>query len=201
VFRRASIAHPCQEAKAAARTQGHRPEVFDANAAAANSRNPYFCTLPVTVIGNAATKSRLSGCFNERRVIRLTVGFHPEPMNELDHPVIACQHVSVQLVETLDARVVKQQACERCPNAPRLPRIRNCDSKLTVVRIGVGRVSRDPNDALMLFRTDDRHECHAAVVIHVNELLQERGRRLAHDSEHACVSRLWTKTHDEVFVS
>jgi hypothetical protein len=73
--------------------------------------------------------------------------------------------------------------------------------KLAVAPIGVGRVSRDPDDALMLFFTDDPHECHAAVVIHVNELLQERGRRLAHGSEHARVSRFWTEAHDEVSVS
>jgi hypothetical protein len=53
----------------------------------------------------------------------------------------------------------------------------------------------------MLFFTVDRHECHAAVIIHVNELVQERGRRLAHGSEHARVSRFWTEAHDEVFVS
>jgi hypothetical protein len=31
-------------------------------------------------------------------------------------------------------------------------------------------------DAALLF-TVGRHECHAAVVIHMNELVQERGRR------------------------
>ena len=66
-------------------------------------------------------------------------GSPPEPMNELDHAAIVRQHVSAQLVETLDARVVKQQACQPCPNAPCLPRIRSCDSKLAVAPIGVGR--------------------------------------------------------------
>jgi hypothetical protein len=38
---------------------------------------------------------RLSGCFYKPFVIRLTMGLHSEPMNELDHPVITRQHVSV----------------------------------------------------------------------------------------------------------
>jgi hypothetical protein len=56
-------------------------------------------------------------------------------MNELDHPVIARQHVSMQLVETLGARVVKQQACERCANAPCLPDLRS-DVRGNIPRAG-----------------------------------------------------------------
>src|SRR5690349_17456633 len=120
-----------------------------------------------------------------------------QPFCQLEHALVAREHMAVDAAEALALGVLEQQPDQGGADAAALPGIAHGDAELAIPAVGVGRITRDADEVLVGGRTDHGDQRHARMRVDIDEMGDEIVRGFADGVHEAVETRFGRHAEDE----